>query len=150
MAAIARRSFLTGLAALMAAPAIVKASALMPLRGDLIASTGWSPNYFGLSVRNEAGWRMVSRINIDGLASGEPPDLFALMARTLMSAPGEARKGFFLKGCKIVCDQETAMHSDLQAMRDRNVLLVKRSVQSLLSRTPHERTFRGVPIEVVL
>jgi hypothetical protein len=87
-AVLGRRGFLLGLGAAIAAPAIVRAASLMPVRGQIIASTAWSENFLGLAKRTAGGgWRFIERINVDGLAGNTPPDLFALMANAIIRMP---------------------------------------------------------------
>lgn len=111
----------------------------------------------GLFVKD---WRYIVRIaNLDtttaGLAGASPPDLFALMSKSVVrlptmarrvsgitetDAPGEPSPGI---NPAFYCNRTVREYLDIQAIRDRNVLL-----------TPKEYAgepvveFRGVPIRV--
>ncbi|MDE2469318.1 MAG: hypothetical protein KGL35_11390, partial [Bradyrhizobium sp.] len=112
----------------------------------------------GLVVKD---WRYVCRVaNIDvtslGLAGATPPDLFAIMSKSVVrlptmtkrvsgitetDAPDEPAPGI---APAFYCNRTVREYLDIQAIRDKNVLL-----------TPKEYAgepvveFRGVPIRVV-
>lgn len=113
----------------------------------------------GLTVRD---WRYGVRIcNLDtttaagGLASSTPPDIFALLSKAVVRLPTMGRKqsgitktdapGATAPGIKpaIYCNRTVRQYMDLQAIRDKNVLL-----------TPTEYAgqpiveFRGAPIRI--
>lgn len=114
----------------------------------------------GLCVKD---WRYVSRTcNVDttssagGLASATPPDLFALMSKqvvrfptltmrasgiTKVDAPDESAPGIVPA---FYCNRTVREYLDIQAIRDKNVLLkpTEYDGQPIV-------TFRGIPIRVV-
>ena len=150
---LGRRGFLFGLGAVVAAPAIVKAASLMPVRGQVIASTAWGNNFVGLAKRTaDGGWRFIDRINTDGLAGAEPPDIFALMARQLMKLPARSEGRFYVPPeYFFACNTGTAEAMTLQAIQDRNVLLspIGPKLAPMLASMMPTRTFRGIRIETV-
>lgn len=145
---LSRRGFLAGLGLAIAAPAIVKASTLMPLRGEVIASSAWSGQFLALARKHNGRIRFLERINVDGLASENPPDLFALMQQAVNNQPGAVRRlgGFVVRNrdYAFVSDPVTGMHMDIQATRDSNVLM-----HPLIAQATHLRQFRGFPIETL-
>lgn len=147
---LSRRGFLAGLGAAMAAPAIVKASALMPLRGEVIASSAWSGQFLALALKRHGRVRFVERINVDGLTSENPPDLFELMRQAVNNQPGAVRNvgGFVVRNrdYAFVSDPMTGMYMDVQAIRDSNVAM---RPHPLVARATHLRQFRGFPIETL-
>lgn len=137
-------------------------------RGDVVPAYDASANPFlaytsyfqwdaGLFIKD---WRYISRLaNIDvttaGLAGASPPDLFAFMSKMVVrlptmtkrqsgitetDAPNEPSPGI---NPAFYCNRTTREYADIQAIRDRNVLL-----------TPKEYAgepvveFRGIPIRV--
>lgn len=152
-------------------PKASKAGLLFEDKGDIRPGFDSNGNEFeaytsyfkweaGLCVKD---WRYVVRIaNIDttstsgGLASATPPDLFALMAKAVMrfptlgksqsgitktDAPGETAPGI---RTAIYCNRTVREYMDIQAMRDKNVLLRLEEYDG----KPIE-TFRKLPVRVV-
>lgn len=146
-----------------------KAGLVFEDRGDVVPGYDASNNPFpaytsyfewkaGLVVKD---WRYVCRVaNIDvtslGLAGATPPDLFAIMSKSVVrlptmtkrvsgitetDAPDEPAPGI---APAFYCNRTVREYLDIQAIRDKNVLL-----------TPKEYAgepvveFRGVPIRVV-
>lgn len=75
MMLIERRKFMTGLVALIAAPAVVRAASLMPVRGVVMDAYGRSPmmdvlRYFRTSTRIVFGAEQASEIKLSGSVDG--------------------------------------------------------------------------------
>jgi len=147
-----------------------KAGLLFEDKGDVRPGRDGSNNEFeaytsyfkwqaGLTIRD---WRYFVRIpNLDtttaagGLASSTPPDIFALLSKAVVRLPTMGRRqsaitktdapGQTAPGIKpaIYCNRTVRQYMDLQAIRDKNVLL-----------TPTEYAgqpiveFRGAPIRI--
>ncbi len=112
----------------------------------------------GLHIRN---WQYFVRIaNLDtttaGLAGATPPDLFALMSKAVVRLPTAGRR---VSGITKVdapnqpapamrpswyCNRTVRQYLDIQAIRDRNVLLTPKEYdgQAIVE-------FRGIPIRIV-
>jgi hypothetical protein len=148
-----------------------KAGLVFEDKGDVRAGFDSNGNEFEAYTsyfKWEAGicikdWRYVVRIgNIDttstagGLASSTPPDLFAMLSKafvrlptmgkresgiTKTDAPGEVAPGIKVA---IYCNRTVREYMDIQAIRDKNVLL---KVTEYAGQPITE--FRGVPVRVV-
>lgn len=151
-------------------PKASKAGLLFEDKGDTVPGYDANSNRFEAYTsffRWQAGiciedWRYVVRIaNIDttssagGLASSTPPDLFAMMSKAVVRLPTMSRRvsGIVKTDAPdetspgispaFYCNRTTRQYLDIQAIRDKNVLL-----------SPTEYAggpvleFRGVPIRV--
>lgn len=83
-----RRSFLIGMGALFAAPAVVRADRLMKVTGERFAQSCFGESDMILSMLNKAGaWRGLPVSQAEGLITG--------MSRALLAVPCEqARPGY--------------------------------------------------------
>jgi hypothetical protein len=114
---------------------VVRASSLMPIRGKSLI--------FGDSVvlaqRTFNRWKTVECIILPGLACDHPPDIFALMAKSLVHNPAAmaAPSSFAFR-----TSENVVQHMTIQAIRSMNVLLRPDPVSM-----PPQASFRSVPIE---
>jgi hypothetical protein len=112
---------------------------------------------FGLAVED---WRYNVRMcNIDtttaGLAGATPPDLFAILSKALVRLPTAGRNVSGITKTDapdkmapavrlhIYCDRSAREYMDIQAIRDKNVLLSPRDYAGMPI-----VNFRNVPIDV--
>lgn len=126
-----RRVFLGGL---LAAPAVVRAGSLMPLRGEIIASswlTGLPEDVIALvDVRRKV--KHIMKVDVDSLPGLHPQDLFGTMAQAAVNFP--------LRDAEFRTSVLLLQYMNIQAIRERNVLV-----------GPFElggTSFRGIPIQV--
>jgi hypothetical protein len=122
------------------------------------AYTSWFRHQLGLCPQD---WRYAARLaNIDttsaGLAGSNAPDLFALMAQMMLMPPhlGKGTSGITktdapndpAPGIRPVfyCNRTTRHWMDVQAMRDRNVLLRLTDYAGM----PAD-VYRGIPVKIV-
>ena len=148
-----------------------KAGLIMEDKGDIrpgFDSNGYEFEAYTTYFRWEAGlvvkdWRYVIRLaNIDttssagGLASGTPPDIFAYLSKAMVRMPTLTKRASNITKTDapdevapplnpaIYCNRTVRMYMDIQAIRDKNVLL---SVKEYAGMPVTE--FRGIPIRIV-
>lgn len=148
-----------------------KAGLLQEDKGDIrpgFDSNGYEFEAYTTYFRWEAGlvvkdWRYVVRIaNIDttatagGLASNTPPDLFAFLSKALVHMPTLTKKTSGITKTDapdevapsinpaIYCNRTVRQYMDIQAIRDKNVLLRVEDYDGMPI-----TTFRGIPIKIV-
>jgi hypothetical protein len=142
-----RRSFFIGAAAGLLASSVVSASSLMSLRPGF--SGHWLRQQIFLKEKDGDVWRTIDRIDCSGLEGAEPPDVFAMMARSVIKLPPQKlriapeRWGLdVVKMIKFETTLEVRQHMEMQAIRSRNVL-----VRTIGDNTPVPCAFRGIAIE---
>lgn len=135
-----RRSFFMGVGALLAVPAVVRAASLMPMRGTRLVPF---QDYLSLVAKQRDGVvRILDEINVNGLASDTPPDLFALMSRSVMRLPDKPTSEL-----KFVASEFVGDMMEVQAMRHVNVLLRPLEPLPPSALLGQMRSFRGIEIE---
>lgn len=148
-----------------------KSGLLMEDKGDIrpgFDSNGYEFEAYTTYFRWEAGlvvkdWRYVVRMaNIDttsaagGLASSTPPDLFAFLSKAMVRMPTLTMRASGITKTDapdetapplnpaIYCNRTVRMYMDIQAIRDKNVLLGVHDYGGVPI-----TTFRGIPIKIV-
>lgn len=148
-----------------------KAGLVMEDKGDIrpgFDSNGYEFEAYTTYFRWEAGlvvkdWRYVVRMaNIDttssagGLASGTPPDLFAFLSKAMVRMPTLTKRASGITKTDapdevapplnpaIYCNRTVRQYMDIQAIRDKNVLLQVKEYDGMPI-----TTFRGIPIRLV-
>jgi hypothetical protein len=152
-------------------PKGAKAGLLMEDKGDIrpgFDANGYEFEAYTTYFRWEAGmvvkdWRYLVRMaNIDttstagGLASGTPPDIFAFLSKAMVHMPTLTKRASGITKTDapdevapplnpaIYCNRTSRQYMDIQAIRDKNVLLQVKDYAGMVV-----TEFRGIPIRVV-
>jgi hypothetical protein len=135
-----RRGFLSGLTAAFAAPVVLPASSLMPLRGVRLLL----PSMPSLRLVSNARSIEIMAPNgvLDGLDTTNPPDLFKVMYRLMLKVPRIDRA--FAPDMRFEATKEVAEYAVIQAIRNFPVL-----IEAVNPTFPGCMMFRGIPIEVM-
>jgi hypothetical protein len=136
-----RRSFVAGLIAALAAPAVIPAGSLMPLRGVKLLL----PPALELRLISESRGIDIACPEevLAGLDAVTPPDLLRHMSMMACHAPRIDHA--YAPDLRFEATDRVSQYMQLQAIRSRNALV------ELTDPTPYRVpiTFRGIPVEVV-